>query len=66
MITILIHDYDNDIDSGDPKNGVFGRRRAFRESCRGGFQPHRVGLLPIHEADLQVPSQSLFLSYFSC
>ena len=28
--------------SGDPDNGVFGRRRAFRESCRGGFQPHRV------------------------
>ena len=70
MITIMIHDYDNDCESGDPKmeyldggdddynydsllvlslflsgdpdNGVFGRRRAFRESCRGGFQPHRV------------------------
>ena len=28
--------------SGDPDNGVFGRRRAFRKSCRGGFQPHRV------------------------
>ena len=50
--------------SGDPDNGVFGRRRAFRESCRGGFQPHRVRLLPIHEADLQVPSQSLFSKLF--
>ena len=44
--------------SGDPDNGVFGRRRAFRESCRGGFQPHRVGLLSVHEADLQVHSQN--------
>ena len=27
MITIMIHDYDNDIDSGDPKDGVLGQRR---------------------------------------
>lgn len=42
---------------GDPDNGVPGRGGTLWKSCWGGFQPHRVRLLPIYETDLQVSSQ---------